>query len=97
MPYLLLSRILPQDIAYIIYSVPNFMYPVTTFLFFIGFVYKYIVSVQSQEEKMTEEINHNFVQNLPKQRLMNELKMAKRVQQALLLVESPNIDNVLYG
>tara|TARA_A100001015_G_C14975461_1_gene707055 strand:+ start:83 stop:1081 length:999 start_codon:yes stop_codon:yes gene_type:complete len=82
------------NILYIINEVPNFIYPVTTFIFFIAFVYRYIVSLQLQEEKIAEEINHHFVQNLPKQRLMNELKMAKRVQQALLLVESPNIDGV---
>ncbi len=83
-----------MNISYIILDVPNFIYPVTTFIFFIAFVYRYVVSLQRQEEKITEEMNHNFVQNLPKQRLMNELKMAKRVQQALLLVESPNIDGI---
>ena len=29
-----------------------------------------------------------------KERLLKELKMAKRVQQALLLVESPNIEGI---
>ena len=82
------------NIGYIIFNVPNMAYPVTSFLFFIVFVYKYITSLQAQEEKITEEINSNFVQSLPKQRLINELKMAKRVQQALLLVESPSIDGI---
>lgn len=82
------------NIAYIVLNVPNFIYPLTTFFFFIVFVYRYIVSLQKEEERLTDEINENFVQNLPKERLMNELKMAKRVQQALLLVESPEIEGV---
>ena len=95
LPILIISVIFfVLNIGYIILEAPHFLYPTTTFLFFILFVYKYVVSIQSQEERMTEEINHNFVQNLPKQRLMNELKMAKRVQQALLLVESPNIEGI---
>lgn len=53
-----------------------------------------MITLQRKEEQMSDELNHNFVQNLPKQRLINELKMAQRVQQGLLLVESPNIEGI---
>ena len=82
------------NISYLIFSTPNILYPITSFIFYILFVYKYITSLQSHEQQLVEDINHNMIQNLPKQRLMNEIKMAKRVQQALLLVESPNIDGI---
>ncbi|MEK9727522.1 MAG: hypothetical protein VW397_05395 [Candidatus Margulisiibacteriota bacterium] len=80
--------------AYIIMKAPYYIYPLTTLLFFIVFVYRFIISLQNEEERLTNEINYNFVQNLPKERLLKELKMAKRVQQALLLVESPNIEGI---
>ncbi len=82
------------NIAFLLIGVPNIAYPVATFLFFIVFIYRYIVSLQEQEEKVTEEINANFLESLPKTRLINELKMAKRVQQALLMVESPSIEGI---
>ena len=81
------------NIAYIVLNVPNFIYPLT-----VLFLHCVCLSLHcfftKEEERLTDEINENFVQNLPKERLMNELKMAKRVQQALLLVESPEIDGV---
>jgi sigma-B regulation protein RsbU (phosphoserine phosphatase) len=82
------------NICYLIFSLPNILYPLTSFVFYIVFVYQYITSLQNHEEQLVEDINHNIIQNLPRQRLINELKMAKRVQQALLLVESPSIEGV---
>ena len=79
---------------YILFKTPYYIYPITTLFFFVIFVYRFIISLQKEEERLTDEINYNFVQNLPKERLLKELKMAKRVQQALLLVESPNINGV---
>ena len=83
------------NIAYIVLNVPNFHIPINHVLFlhmclFIATLFLY----KKKRERLTDEINENFVQNLPKERLMNELKMAKRVQQALLLVESPEIEGV---
>jgi phosphoserine phosphatase RsbU/P len=75
-------------------KVPNIFYPITTTVFFILFVLNYIITLHQQEEKITNEINNSLVHTLPKQRLMNELKMAKRVQQGLLMVESPNIEGI---
>lgn len=75
-------------------SATYILYPLTTFAFFIVFIYKYFTTIQHQEEKITQEMNQNFLQNLPKQRLLNEIKMAKRVQQGLLLVESPQIEGI---
>ncbi len=73
---------------------PYFLYPLLSLVFFIVFIVKYLTNIQKQEEKITSQMNQNFLQNLPKQRLLNEIKMAKRVQQGLLLVQSPNIDGI---
>ncbi|MEC8677714.1 MAG: PP2C family protein-serine/threonine phosphatase [Candidatus Margulisiibacteriota bacterium] len=80
--------------AYILLKAPYYSYPITALFFFIIFAYRFIISLQKEEERLTDEINYNFVQNLPRERLLKELKMAKHVQQALLLVESPNIQGI---
>ena len=80
--------------AYILLKAPYYAYPITALFFFIIFAYRFIISLQKEEDRLTDEINYNFVQNLPKERLLKELKMAKHVQQALLLVESPNIQGI---
>ena len=82
------------NVAYIILSAPNILYPSTALLFYLIFVFNYVFSLQKQEAKLSAEITESFVQKLPKQRLINELKMAQRVQQGLLMVESPNIEGV---
>ena len=82
------------NLLFILFSVHYLVYPITTFIFFTIFIVKYYSNIQKQEAQITHEMNQNFLQNLPKQRLLNEIKMAKRVQQGLLLVESPNIDGI---
>ncbi len=82
------------NIVFIFAKVPYFSYPITTFIFFTLFVYRFIITIEKEEARLTDEINHNFVQNLPKERLLKELKMAKHVQQALLSIDSPDIPSV---
>ena len=80
--------------GYLLNNVADIFYPITTIVFYLGFIFFYTHTINKQESLITEEFTNNFAQNLPKQRLLNELKMAQRVQQGLLLVESPNIDGI---
>ena len=63
--------------AYILLKAPYYSYPITALFFFIIFAYRFIISLQKEEERLTDEINYNFVQNLPRERLLKELKNGK--------------------
>ncbi|MGA0241954.1 MAG: PP2C family protein-serine/threonine phosphatase [Candidatus Marinamargulisbacteria bacterium] len=91
-PILITSLVfLGVNLVAMVTHAPYFVYPISAMFSFIIFIYIYIVSLQKEASRLTDEINDQFIDTLPKKRLMKDLTMAKHVQQALLQVESPHI------
>ncbi|MDA1353776.1 MAG: PP2C family protein-serine/threonine phosphatase [bacterium] len=87
----LLISFLGINIAYVVYDVPKLFYPNTAFLFFLGIIFSAWQRQEIAEEQAIEKVELTLTQTVPQKRLMNELEMAKRVQEGLLNVESPEL------
>lgn len=79
---------------YVVFDANYYLYPITASVAFFTLMYRFIVMVRRETQRLTDEISNNYVTNLPKKRFLKELGMAKHVQQSLLQVASPKISGL---
>lgn len=76
----------------VIFQAPVILYPIGNIILYLFFTITALIVLDKQRATISNETT--LVHSLPKTRLLTELKMAKRVQQGLLMVDSPDVSGI---